>query len=124
MKKILAALAVAAITVISSGAPALAAPANPQSTDPDKNHANYWEDYTSGDVCTKVEMTGNVKTYTLPVLTTDQQYTLLVVKAGSGVLANTLYSSPTAGIPYDHSTGKDLSHIIFCVGAAGSSVNT
>ena len=125
MNKILATLAVATVALIGSSAPALAASANPQSTDSAANHVSYWQDFTAAsDVCTKVEMTGNVTTYTLPQLASGQQYTLLVLKAGSGVLANTVDLSPDPGVAYGHSTGKDLSHVIYCVGAGQGIVYT
>ncbi len=43
-------------------------------------------------------------------------YSLLVLKAGSGSSASEVIQWPMAGVAYDHSTDKDLSHIIYCVG--------
>lgn len=116
MKKTLAAVAMAAVAVLGASAPALAAPTNPKATNPEMNHVSYWEALTGGD-CTKVELTGNVATYTLPVLAdANTEYTLLVLKAGSGSAANEQYPNPVPGV-YSHvATGKDLSHVIYCVG--------
>lgn len=55
-----------------------------------------------------------MKSYTLPDL--GQHYTQLILKAGAGKSANDVRESPEAGDTYRHSTGKDLSHIIYCDG--------
>ncbi|WP_024288165.1 hypothetical protein [Cellulomonas sp. KRMCY2] len=109
MKKTLTALALAAFAVLAAGAPAVAAP-----TDPILNHTSYWEAYT-GDTCVKVEIADGITTYTLPA-SPSGTYTLLVLKAGSGSAANDVIAMPTAGVPYGHATGKDLSHVIYCYG--------
>jgi hypothetical protein len=111
MKKTLAAFALATIAILGSSAPALAAPTNPLA-----NQASYWE--SPGVTCTKVEINENIKTFTLSDPQSGTEYVTLILKAGSGELANTVIASPVAGVAYGHSTGKDLSHAITCVGAA------
>ena len=112
MKRMITAAVLAAVAVLGLSAPAQAAP-------PDQavqNSAAYWETITpEDDTCTKVELPEGVSTYTLPELSGDQMYTLLVLKAGSGSDANTVIWYPVAGTAYGHDTDKDLSHIIYCV---------
>lgn len=108
-KKVLAAAAVAAFAVLAVAAPAQAAP-------PEKSAMNqeaYWEALGYGD-CTKVELPDGVSSYTLPELTWPNDYSLLVLKAGSGDSARDVIMWPDSGVAYTHSTGKDLSHIIYC----------
>jgi len=102
----------AAVAVLGLSAPAQAAPPDEVT----QNSAAYWEAFTpEDDTCTKVELPDGVWTYTLPELGGDQMYTLLVLKAGSGSDANTVIWYPVAGTAYGHDTGKELSHIIYCV---------
>ena len=108
-KQLLAAAAVAGLAVIGLAAPAQAAP--PPGAQ--MNDVAYWESLGYGD-CTKVEFGDGVSTYTLPDLPWGQQYTLVVLKAGSGATANDVVPWPSAGDTFGHSTGKDLSHIIVC----------
>jgi hypothetical protein len=85
----------------------------------DANHEDYW-----GTDCTKIEsVDGSLgDSY---VLTND--YALVVVKAGSGANANTMFENPTAGQtvwadtngdfvfnPGGQDGDKNISHIIFC----------
>ena len=112
MKKLLMAAIVGTVAALAFAAPAQAAP-------PDnavQNHVAYWEAYTAeDDTCFKDELPDGISSYTLPALPSGQVYTLLVLKAGSGSDANTLIPWPQADVPYEHSTGKDLSHAIYCV---------
>lgn len=111
MKKIFAAAAIAAFAVFGLVAPAQAAPDNAAT-----NQASYWEAWTGADdECTKVELADGINSYTLPELPAGQIYTLLVLKAGSGASANTVVQFPEAGAAYTHSSGKDISHVIYCV---------
>lgn len=113
MKRALAAAAaISAIAILGLSTPAQAAPPDHAA----QNQAASWEAVTPDeDTCTKVEMPNGVSTYTLPALGAGQSYTLLVLKAGSGDSANTLVWWPVAGTAYGHATGKNLSHIIYCV---------
>ncbi|MDR7234964.1 hypothetical protein [Agrococcus sp. BE272] len=109
MKKMLAAFGVAGLAVVGLAAPAQAAPP-PSAT---MNHESYWEGLGYGD-CEKMEFGDGVGSFTLPELPDGQQYTLLVLKAGSGEGANDLVLWPAPGT-YMHSSDKDLSHVIYCV---------
>jgi hypothetical protein len=90
------------------------APASAESNNPD-----FW-----GDNCTKIDaVDGNLgDAYVL-----TQSYALVVVKAGAGEFANTLFANPTAGQtvwadtngdnvfnPGGQDGDKNISHIIFC----------
>ncbi len=108
-KQLLAATAVAGLAIVGLAAPAQAAP-------PDwaaMNHTSYWEGLGYGD-CSKVELPDGVGSVTLPELPWGEQYTLLVLKAGSGSSANDVIRWPVEGMTYEHSSGKDLSHVITC----------
>jgi hypothetical protein len=109
-KQLLAACAVAGFSVVALGAPAQAAP--PPSAQ--MNHEAYWEAQGYGD-CSKWEYGDGVMSTTLPSLPWGQQYTLLVLKAGSGESASDVIAWPEAGVEYMHTSGKALSHIIYCV---------
>jgi hypothetical protein len=118
MKRIITAAVIAAFAVLGLSTPAQAAPPEHAA----QNNAAYWEAFTpEDDICTKVELPPGVSTYTLPALSGGQVYTLLVLKAGSGAGANTVVLNPVAGVAYDHDTGKELSHIIYCVAGQPSS---
>jgi hypothetical protein len=107
MKKFFVAVAVACFAVLGLAAPAQAG------VDSELNHTAYWEAYTAADdTCSKVELDGEGKTFTLAALPSGQKYTLLVVKAGTGT---TVLVNPTAGVAYATSTGKGLSWAIYCV---------
>ena len=79
----------------------------------DANAASFW-----GADCAKPEWNGEDETYVL-----DQDYGLVVVKAGSGEFANTEFANASAGQTvwadvngngvYDDAD-KGISHIIFC----------
>lgn len=109
-KQLLAAVAVAGLAVVGLAAPAQAAPP----LEAQMNHTSYWEALGYGD-CTKVELPDGVDSYTLPELEWPMQYSLLVLKAGSGESANDTHQYPWSGVAYTHSTDRDLSHIIYCV---------
>lgn len=112
MRKILAAAAIAAFAAFGLSAPAQAAMPDNAAT----NQASYWEAWTGADdECTKVELADGIDSYTLSELPAGQVYTLLVLKAGSGASANTVVQFPEAGVAYMHSSGKDISHVIYCV---------
>lgn len=116
MKKTLTLAAVVGLALTAVAAPAAAAPpAGAQ-----MNHESYWEDLGYGD-CSKVELDGVGTTFVLDDLPSGWMYTLLVLKAGSGAAANHLIDNPVAGVAYDHSTGKGLSHAIVCVDEDGGS---
>lgn len=111
MKRMITAAIIAAFAVLGVSTSAQAAPPDHAA----QNSAAYWEAFTpEDDTCTKVELPNGVSTFTLPELGGDQMYTLLVLKAGSGA-ANTVVWFPVAGTAYGHDTGKDLSHVIYCV---------
>ncbi|KAA6431345.1 hypothetical protein FQ330_11325 [Agrococcus sediminis] len=109
MKKTLAALGVAGLAVVGLAAPAQAAPP-PHA---EMNHESYWENLGYGD-CEKMEFDDGVGSFTLPEPPAGQQYTLLVLKAGSGAGANDVIPWPAPGT-YWHSSDKDLSHVIYCM---------
>jgi hypothetical protein len=112
MKRMITAVIVAVVAVLGLSTPAQAAPPDQAVT----NTAAYWEMVTpEDDTCTKVDLPAGVSTYTLPALGDGLMYTLLVLKAGSGEGANTVIWYPVAGVAYGHDTGKELSHIIYCV---------
>lgn len=112
MKRMITAVVVAAIAILGLSTPAQAAPPEHAAM----NNAAYWEAFTpEDDTCTKVELPDGVATYTLPDPGDRMLYTLLVLKAGTGSDANTVIWYPVAGVAYDHDTGKDLSHVIYCV---------
>jgi hypothetical protein len=90
MKKTLAAFALATVAILGSSAPALAAPTNPLA-----NQASYWE--SPGVTCTKVEINENIKTFTLSDPQSGTEYVTLILKAGSGELANTVTRHPSPG---------------------------
>jgi hypothetical protein len=79
----------------------------------DANNEGYW-----GDNCSKSEWNGEDQTYVL-----ENDYALVVVKAGSGEFANTEFANASAGETvwadvngngvYDDAD-KGISHIIFC----------
>lgn len=106
MKKSLAVAALTGLVVLTAGTPAFAA-----KTDAAQNKPAYWEAAGYG-TCSKVDLTDGTRTWTLA----EGSTTLLVLKAGSGAAANTVIELPAAGVAYGHSTGKDLSHVITCVG--------
>ncbi|MCR8671798.1 hypothetical protein [Agrococcus sp. HG114] len=110
MKKLLAAAAVAGFAVLGVATPAQAAPPDSAAM----NSEAYWENLGYGD-CTKVEYGDGVTSVTLPELSWPSEYTLLVLKAGSGTSANQLIMWPEAGVAYMHDSGKELSHIIYCM---------
>ncbi|MCH1882225.1 hypothetical protein [Agrococcus sp. ARC_14] len=108
-KQLLAATAVAGLAIVGLAAPAQAAPPPGAAM----NHTDYWEAQGYGD-CDKIDLPDGVGSYTLPELPWGLQYTLLVLKAGSGSSANDVIAWPVEGSTYEHATGKDLSHIIVC----------
>lgn len=99
------------LTVLSAGVAlvALAAPASAK-VNPAANQPEFWQ--TDTTTCTKVELTDGIGTWTLPVLD-EGSYALLVLKAGT---ANTVVEQPVAGVAYAPDNGKDISHVITCVG--------
>ena len=109
-KQLLAAVAVAGLAVVGLAAPAQAAP--PMGAQ--MNQEAYWEALGYGD-CTKVELADGIGSFMLDELPAGMQYTLLVLKAGSGEAANDVHQYPWVGEWYSHMTGKDLSHVIYCV---------
>lgn len=112
MKRMVTVAVLAAVAVLGLSTPAQAAPPDQAA----QNSAAYWEAFTpQDDTCMKVELSDGISTYTLPALGAGQIYTLLVLKAGSGAEANTLVWFPVAGTAYGSGTGKDLSHVIYCV---------
>lgn len=112
MKRMITAVVVAAIAILGLSTPAQAAPPDHAAS----NSAAYWEALTpEDDTCTKVELGAGIKSYTLPDPGDRMMYTLLVLKSGSGDSANTVIWYPVAGVAYAHTSGKELSHIIYCV---------
>ena len=113
MKRILAATVIALVALIGLSAPSSAAPKADNT-----NTTSYWEAHLAAQgidaTCTKTEYRDGMGSLTLPVLTTGS-YVLLVLKAGSGDGENEVWHDPMAGVAYEHSTGKDISHAIVCV---------
>lgn len=99
------------LTVLSAGLAlvALAAPASAK-VNPAANRPEFWQ--TDTTTCVKTELTDGVGTWTLPVLN-EGSYALLVLKAGT---ANTVIAEPVPGLGYTPENGKDISHVITCVG--------
>lgn len=117
------ALAVAAFGTAFAGAPATyATVSGHEAFSEDANHEDYW-----GEDCTKLnanegDLGAEVDSY---LLTAD--YGKVIVKAGSGEFANTIFDSPNAGEwvwadtngdgffnPGGVGGDKSISHIIFC----------
>lgn len=118
MKKSLAVALVATAVLTASATASAAAPPQHAAL----NHTGYWESFTyEDDTCTKTELGDGVSQYQLAPPAAGTHYTLLVLKAGSGASASEVFDNPTWRVPYWHSTGKDLSHVIVCVGAGGGS---
>ena len=78
---------------------------------PTYNNPNYFTGPTYG-LCTKLEPV--TTPFVMPVPEFGNVWTLLVIKAGSGTDANELVPDPSSGQPYTHTSGKDISHVIFC----------
>ena len=99
------------LTVLSVGLAlvAIAAPASAK-VNHAANQPEFWQ--TDTTTCVKVELTDGIGTWTLPVLD-EGSYALLVLKAGT---ENTVVEQPTAGVAYAPDNGKDISHVITCVG--------
>ena len=106
-KKILSALIVAAC-IVSGVAPLAHA-----TVDPNMNKPEYWatilqgKNYTAVN-CTKIDETA-------VSYTADQNYALVVLKAGT--VSETWYDVK-AGATVQPSSGKDISHVIMCTGIA------
>lgn len=79
--------------------------------DPTYNNPNYFTGPTYG-LCTKLEPVATP--FVMPVPEVGNVWTLLVIKAGSGPLANQLVPDPSSDESYTHSSGHDFSHVIFC----------
>lgn len=99
------------LTVLSAGL-ALVAIAGPASAavDPAANRPGFWQ--TDTTTCAKVEVADGVGSWVLPALD-EGSYALLVLKAGT---QNTVIEQPQAGVWYAPANGKDISHVITCVG--------
>ena len=108
MKKTLTAAGLTGLVLLGMAAPAAATPFS------DMNHEWYWE--SDGIDCTKVELDGYGKTFTLEPLADGMQYIFLVLKAGSGSSAHQVIDYPEAGVAYGHQTTKGLSWAMSCVG--------
>ena len=101
------------LAVLTGGllmAAALAGPASAK-VNHEANQPEYWQ--TDTTTCTKVEMTGAVSTWVLPSPTDGTAYALLVLKAGT---VNDVFDTPITGVAYAPATGKDISHVIVCIG--------
>ncbi len=98
---------------------ALAAITSPASAsvNHEANRPSYWQ--TDTTTCTKVEVTGSLSTWTLPAPVDGSSYALLVLKAGT---VNDVFVAPVAGLAYAPASGKDISHVIVCVGTDGGGV--
>jgi len=75
------------------------------------NNPNYFTGPTNG-ICTKLEPVATP--FVMPVPEFGNVWTLLVIKAGSGTQANQLVAAPAVGQSYTHTSGQDISHVIFC----------
>ncbi|ROR65809.1 hypothetical protein [Agrococcus jenensis] len=107
----IAAAALAAATVLGVAAPANAA----QPSAAAMNSEAYWESLGYGE-CTKYELPDGADIVWLPATAPSQQFSLLVLKAGSGAMANDVIPYPyDDGYAYLHSSGKDISHYISCL---------
>jgi hypothetical protein len=107
IKKVVAASALALCAVLGGAGAAQASYVYDQPATPADNHASTW-----GPDCEKIEFGDGVKTYSLP----SDYYSYVVVKAGR---TNTVYEGFFGGDVWSFS-GKDISHIIYCVTPYGS----
>ncbi len=80
--------------------------------DPEYNNVDYWQS-NGYEYCVKYEPV--TTPYLVPPAPEGGEWDLLVIKAGAGDEANQLIEDPLAGNTYDHSSGKDISHVILCV---------
>lgn len=104
-------LALGAALVVVAAAPASAK----NGVDPAKNSPRFWQ--TDTTVCEKLEMSDGNATVVLPEAPDGGAWALLVIKAGAGAQANAVVTAPEAGVAYGHPSGKDISHVITCLGA-------
>lgn len=111
MKTMLAASAVAALAVLGAATPAHAGPPEHAA----QNTEAYWEALGYGD-CHKYELPDGSDIVWLPGVATGQEITVLVLKAGSGSGSMDVILYPyDDGYIYQHSSGKDISHMIYCI---------
>ena len=119
MKKILAACAIAAAAVLGVSSPAHASSYGNSDgftvdvVDPAMNKASYWAGagYFGDDVCEKQEFRNGVTSVSLPTLSVDRAYTVVVLKAGTQY---TVHENPAEGAAYSPANGKDISFAITC----------
>lgn len=99
----------------------VAASAGTASAD-ERNQPEYWENVLTGEGfqnvdCEKVEDDYDDKTWQA-----DKDYLAVILKAGSDQStdgqANQRFDNVAAGTVLQHGTGKDISHVIACVGDA------
>ena len=105
MRKSLTVLALAGASVMIGGSAVAAPPLHAQ-----MNHASYWEGVYGMD-CYKID------DYERKSFTLDHDASVVILKAGSGAMANDVYDAEAgymAGDVFMHVTGKGISHVIVC----------
>ena len=116
------------LSVVAVAAPSSATTPYPP-TDSAANNPDNWE-VLPGEVCSKIDGTDAnplAVPYTLGAPPAGYEWSKIVVKAGSGDAANTIYTTGTGsaantiyvqelvqGTPVQHATKNSISHIIFC----------
>ncbi|MHA6694552.1 hypothetical protein [Homoserinimonas sp. A520] len=77
------------------------------------NHESFWET-AAGESCYKID-NGVPVPYVLPAAPEGKTYSKVVIKAGSGIDENKVYTTGlTAGTPFMHATKDSISHVIVC----------
>lgn len=96
-----------------------AAAAGAQPADAQENHPEYWEQFLMDEGYVEVDCE-KIDNYNEASYTADQDYLFVVLKAGSAQSTDgeerTWFYNVEAGEELMPSTGKDISHVIVCVG--------
>ncbi len=111
MKKTLAVCSLAALAVVGLATPAYAEKPDNAA----QNQVGYWA-ASPGD-CVKIEFGNGVRSFQLPELASTDQYYRLVLKAGT--VNEVIQYGLTPLSWYSASSGKDLSHVIYCTEDSG-----
>ena len=80
--------------------------------DPEYNDVEYWQS-NGYEYCVKYDPVDTP--YLVPAAPEGGTWDLLIIKAGAGDQANQLIDDPAVGTTYEHSSDKDISHVILCV---------
>ncbi len=80
--------------------------------DPEYNNVEYWQS-NGYEYCVKYDPVDTP--YLVPAAPEGGTWDLLIIKAGAGDQANQLIDDPAVGTTYEHSSDKDISHVILCV---------